>query len=215
MNDIVQAFDMPATLRHARINAFDGERYGVVSPEGHRYWLKPALGCLLQPAVGDSVLISLAGDAGYILSVLERSQPSTSELRVAGNLHLSVPTGVLSIETRDGVSLNAGDMLAIQAKSLIAGVTDANLAVSALKVTGECNESQWVERNDTAVRHSERAVTHSAEYGDSRRRTQGHEDLHAGSVRQQVEKDWSVRGETLDLFAQVTVALDGERIKLG
>jgi uncharacterized protein (DUF39 family) len=215
MNDLLQAMDSPATLRHARINAFDGERFGVVSAEGHRYWLKPALGCLLQPVVGDGVLISLAGDAGYILSVLERSQPHASELRIDGDVHLSVPGGALSIETRDGIALSAGSTLAVQAQHLVTAVTDAELALGTLKVCGERSDSQWIERHESTVRHTEQAVRHSAEYGDSTRRVEGHEDLSARSVRQHVEKDWSLRGETLDLFAQVTVALNGERIKLG
>src|SRR5450830_833918 len=44
----------PATLHHGRINAEDGERFGVVSTDGRRYWLKPAAGCLLRPALGDA-----------------------------------------------------------------------------------------------------------------------------------------------------------------
>ena len=61
MNEALHLIDRPATLRHARINAVEAERFGVVSSDGHRYWLKPALGCLLQPALGDRVLVSLDG----------------------------------------------------------------------------------------------------------------------------------------------------------
>jgi len=215
MNQALQLMDSTAVLRHVRINAVDGERFGVVSAEGHRYWLKPAVGCLLQPAVGDSVLVSLAGDEGYILSVLERGQAQTAELRVAGDLCLSLPSGALSINVRDGVALDAGDALAVHAAQAVAHFCDAQLGVGMLKITGECAENHWLERNDHTLRHNEQAVRHSAEYGDSRRQVQGHEELSAGSLRQQVDKDWSLRGETLDLFADVTVAVGGERIKLG
>lgn len=215
MNDMLQVSDSsPVVLCHARINAFDGERFGVVST-GHRYWLKPAFGCLLQPAIGDTVLISVAGDNGYILTVLERTQPQASELRVSGNMQLCVPDGALSIETRDGTVLDAGSLLAIKTDKLVGTVTDAALALQALNIQGEHCNSQWIEHNQSAVRHQQQAIRHHAEYGDSIRRVERHEDLSAGSVRQRVKKDWSLRGETLDLFADVTVALDGERIKLG
>ena len=215
MNNVLPVRETPATLRHVRINAFDGERYGMVSVEGQRYWLTPALGCLLQPAVGDSVLVSLAGTEGYILCVLERSQTLAGELRIPGDLHLSLPSGALSIETRDGLALNAGPTLAVQAHQMSAALGQTELALGSLAVCGERADSQWLTRNDSTVRHHEQSAQHRADYGDSHRQVHGHEELSAGSVRQRVAKDFSLRGETLDLFADASVALRGERINLG
>ncbi|MBF7729560.1 DUF3540 domain-containing protein [Pseudomonas sp. N040] len=215
MNEALHLIDRPATLRHARINAVEAERFGVVSSDGHRYWLKPALGCLLQPALGDRVLVSLDGEEGYILSVLERSQPQSAELRVAGDLRLHLPSGALSIETRDGLLLDAGPTLAVQAESSVVQFAEASLSVGTLTVTGEQADSHWIEHNLQAHRASEQATFHSAEYADSWRKVEGHEEVEAGSMRQRVARDWSISGETLDLFADITVALDAERIKLG
>ncbi len=215
MNEALHLIDRPATLRHARINAVDADRFGVVSADGHRYWLKPALGCLLQPALGDRVLVSLDGEEGYILSVLERSQPQASELRLSGDLHLNVAQGALSIETRDGVLLNAGAMLAVQTRESLLQAESAELCVGTLSVSGERADSHWIEHNLQAHRVSEQATFHSAEYADAWRKVEGHEELAAGSVRQRIARDWSLSGETLDLFAEVTVALDADRIKLG
>lgn len=215
MNEALHLIDRPATLRHARINAVEAERFGVVSSDGHRYWLKPALGCLLQPALGDRVLVSLDGEEGYILSVLERSQPQAAELRVAGDLRLHLPAGALSIETRDGLLLDAGPTLAVQAQNSVMQLSDASVNVGTLTLTGQQANSHWIEHNMQAHRASEQATFHRAEYADSWRKVDGHEELEAGSVRQRVARDWSISGETLDLFAEVTVALDAERIKLG
>lgn len=215
MNEPLQFLDRPATLRHARINAVDGQRFGVVSTDGHRYWLKPALGCLLQPALGDRVLLSLDGEEGYILSVLERTQAQASELRVDGDLRLSLPSGALSIETRDGLALDAGANLLVQAQSSLVQVNEAQVGFGTLQVTGERVDSRWLEHNEQAHSYNMQAGMHSAEYGDSWRKVTGHEEVQAGSVRQRVSRDWSVSGETLDMFADVTVAIDAERIKLG
>jgi len=215
MNEALQVPGSEALLRHVRINAVDGERFGVVSAEGYRYWLRPALGCLLQPAVGDTVLVSLAGEEGYILSVLERSQPQAAQVSVPGDLHLSLPGGSLSLDTRDGLTVDAGTILAVQSRRTVAHLGDAQIAVNTLCVIGEKAESHWAERHDSAVYHSEQAVRHDAEYGDSRRAVEGHESLSAKSLHQHVEKEWSLQGETLDLFAEVTVAVRSDRIKLG
>ncbi|WP_426117078.1 DUF3540 domain-containing protein [Pseudomonas sp. DSP3-2-2] len=215
MLEALQSQDQPATLRHAQINAVQGERFGVVSAEGHRYWLKPALGCLLQPCVGDRVLISLSGDQGYILTVLERSNTLASELRVPGDLRLNIAAGALSIETRDGLVLDAGHSLKVHAENSAITLGDAGLEVSTLNIAGGRCDSQWRELNEDAENLRQRVTRHDAQYGDSVRWVRGHEDCHAGSLRQRVEGDWSVRGETLDLFADVAVAIDAKRIKLG
>lgn len=215
MHEALQFLDQSATVRHARINAVDGERFGVVSAEGHRYWLKPALGCLLQPAVGDCVLISLSADQGYILIVLERSQALATELRVPGDLQLNVGAGSLSIKARDGVVLDAGSGLMVDAENTTFTGRNVELDIRLLASNGGRADSHWQERNERAERHCQQATRHDAQYGDSRRRVQGHEDAHAGSLRQRVDGDWSVRGETLDLFAEVAVAIDAKRIKLG
>ncbi|WP_426143659.1 DUF3540 domain-containing protein [Pseudomonas sp. DWP3-1-2] len=215
MQEALHVIDSPAVLRHAQINAVSGERFGVVSTQGHRYWLKPAMGCLLQPAVGDTVLITLAGEDGYILSVLERTQWQPAQLRVEGDVHFNLPSGALSIEARDGLSADAGPMLALRADQMVAHFAQAQVGVTTLSVTGERSDHHWSERNDSAIRHCEKAVRHTAHYSQSRREVKGHEELTAGSLRQRVDKDWSLRGETLDLFAEVAVAVSGKQIKLG
>lgn len=215
MNDVQPVWGTPSIFCHMRLNAFDGERFGAVSAEGHRYWLRPAFGCLLQPLVGDSVLVSLAGNEGYILCVLERSQQQAGELRISGDLRLSLPSGALSIDTRDGLVLNAGPTLAVQANKLTSTIEQAQIALGKLQISGERAENYWLERHDSSVHQHQQVTRHRADYGDSQRHVQGHEELSAGSVRQCVEKDFSLRGETLDLYAQVSVTLRGERINLG
>ncbi|AXM95519.1 DUF3540 domain-containing protein [Pseudomonas plecoglossicida] len=215
MNDAQPVRNGPVRLCHARINAFDGHRFGMVSGEGHRYWLKPAVGCLLQPAVGDCVLVSLAGDEGFILSVLERGQAQVGELRIAGDLRVSLPSGALSIEARDGLALNAGPTLAVQAHAVTSLVDQAQVVCGNLRISGERADSCWLERHDNSLHQHQQVIRHRAEYGDSRRHVQGHEELSAGSVRQRVSKDFSLRGETVDLLSQVSVTLRGPRINLG
>jgi len=215
MNEAPQYCDAAAVLRHAQVNALDGERFGVVSSDGRRYWLKPAFGCLVRPAVGDKVLVSLDAQGGYILSVLERAIAQPARMHLDGDLHLSLPTGALSIQARDGVSLDAGIALRVCAEQGSVQMQRANLNVGTLAMSGEHLENHWVERHDNSVYHREKAVRHEAGFGDSRRRVEGHEECHAGSLRQRVRDDWSVQADTLDLNAQRSVAIDGDSIKLG
>ncbi|KQQ49872.1 hypothetical protein ASF84_21940 [Pseudomonas sp. Leaf127] len=215
MQEALQFSDQPATVRHARINAVDGERFGVVSATGHRYWLKPALGCLLQPAVGDCVLITLSGDQGYILAVLERSHAQDCELRLPGDVSLNLPQGALTIKARDGLALESGAALSIAAQSSSVQLGQTDVHVERLSLAGVRCDSHWQTVNEHAERLSQHVSLHNVQYDDSRRHVKGHEEVRAGSLRQRIEGDWSVRGETLDLFADIAVAIDAQRIKLG
>ncbi|MCT8960859.1 DUF3540 domain-containing protein [Pseudomonas veronii] len=215
MNEAPQYCDAAAQLRHAQVNALDGERFGVVSSDGRRYWLKPAFGCLVRPAVGDKVLVSLDAQGGYILSVLERAIAQPARMHLEGDLHLSLPAGALSIQARDGVSLDAGLALRVCAEQGSVQMQRAHLTVGTLAMSGEHLQNHWVERHDSSVYHREKAVRHEADFADSRRRVEGHEELHSGSLRQRVRDDWSVQADTLDLNAQRSVAIDGDSIKLG
>ncbi len=215
MNEAQHPGHSSSVLRNGRVNALDGERFGVVTSEGHRYWLKSAFSCLVRPAVGDKVLISVDEQGGYILSVLERTIAQPARMSVEGDLCLSLPAGALSIEARDGVSLDAGRALQVRADQANAHLQSAHLGAIRLQVAGEQMESQWLERHDSAVLHSEKAVRHQADYGDSRRQVEGHEEVLAGSMRQRVNDDWSVQAQSLDLDAQRCVVIDGAQIKLG
>src|SRR3546814_20722117 len=74
---------------HARLVMHEGRRYCALTEEG-AIWVTAAAGCLLQPAVGDVVLVSVAGaNNGYILSVLERGRPEQEAvMSVPGTLQL-------------------------------------------------------------------------------------------------------------------------------
>src|SRR5690625_425841 len=57
-----------------------------------------AFGCLVQPEVGDVVLVDDdPSGVSYVLSVLERPEPRSATLSVPGDMHLVAPTGALSI----------------------------------------------------------------------------------------------------------------------
>jgi hypothetical protein len=71
-----------------------------------------AVSCLVEPAVGDRVLV--AGDLNedlFIIAVLEQGNVSATRITVDGDLHLGVPNGRFSIVCAQGVDLvSAGDI---------------------------------------------------------------------------------------------------------
>src|SRR5690606_3243210 len=81
---------------HARLVMHEGRRYCALTDEG-AIWVAPAACCLLDPAVGDVALVSIAGTNGYILSVLERGRPEQAAvMSVPGTLQLRAENVAIS-----------------------------------------------------------------------------------------------------------------------
>lgn len=214
-NNIFHTLNYPVTLRHARINAVDEDRFGMVSTDGGRFWLKPALGCLLQPEIGDTVLISVAHDEGYIIAVLERSIPTPPHIHFGGDLTLSLPAGCLNIHTREGVSVNAGKKFSLLADEGSAQIAYLLGTVGLLQICGERADSYWSERNNISLHQCDTAVRYTSEFGDRYQQIHGHDETQAGSLRQRVDKEWTASCESIYLCADITVTIDGQLIRLG
>lgn len=207
--------DQGARLHHARLVMRDGRRYAALTGAG-AIWVTPAAGCLLQPEVGDIALVSLAAGQGYILTVLERGAPaSAARVEVPGDLQLSLPEGKLSIQAADGVALDAGPALEVNAAHATVTLDEADLRCQTLRVAGDNAHTHWNTRNDVSVERMEISGRAEVHLGQSVRRVAGHDDVTTGSQRTVVNEDWSVHAATADLKARDRVAVDADSVQIG
>ncbi|GAB2896038.1 DUF3540 domain-containing protein [Paralcaligenes sp. KSB-10] len=205
-----------ASLHHMRLAMRDGQRFGAVLDTG-RLWLTAAAGCLLQPEVGDLVLASVVGNQGYILTVLERAKPDEpAEISVPGTLRLNLPQGKLEITARHGIALDSGAGMEFSAQQWSAAFEQANVSCQTLHISGDAIQSTWQARTDvcggTRLNIAARSETH---FGCSVRKVTGHEESSAQSLRQLVDRDWTLQAGTADMNAQDRVALNADSIQIG
>ncbi|VVE52035.1 hypothetical protein PHO31112_04757 [Pandoraea horticolens] len=180
-----------AAFFHARVIASEGEHFGVVCEAGHLS-VKVAAGCLLQPRVDDTVLISLAGhsmrgsEAGYILSVLEKGDTGAREVRLDGDTTLLAEGGQLNVRC---------DMLDMSGRRLT---------------------MRWHETEQLTQRQFLAAAYSENHFGESICRVSGHSEQEAGSMRQRVADDWNVSARDATVIAERRVSIDAkEQIQLG
>jgi hypothetical protein len=204
-----------ARLYHARLVMRDGQRYAALTEEGAS-WVSPAAGCLLQPEVGDLVLLSLVAGQGYILTVLERGTPeSIAHIEIPGSLRLTLPDGRLEVHASAGMALDAGPALSVAAQDASVAFSHADVSCRTMRVAGEDLHTSWDARTDvsgTRLDIAARSETHATE---SVRRIAGHEEVTAGSLRQNVSDDWSVQAGSADLKARDRVAVDAGSVQIG
>lgn len=202
-------------LAHARLVMCDGACYAALVDQG-THWVVPAAGCLLQPEIGDTVLISVSGVQGYILTVLQRAAGNrTATLRVPGNLHLSLPDGQLTVSASDGISLDAGPTLDMAAQTLSAALQFASVACSTMQVTGETSRSHWKTHTTISEHALDFTARHESHVCHSVYRVAGHAEISAQSLRHTIDQDWSVSADTTDLKARDRVTVQGDTVQLG
>lgn len=187
-----------AQLHHAKVQALQGDGCVVICADG-LFVLSTAAGCLLQPAPGDTVLVSIADGKGFVIQVLTRHGEKPARLHVQGDTELHV---------RDGQLRLAADTLDLQAATL-------SLQADRMIETGTERESHW-DRQVDVTRHQQSFITRRELHMErSVRRVAEHEEQSAGSIRLIVARDWRVRADSADLLGGRRVKVDADIVHLG
>lgn len=200
---------------HARLVMQDGTRFCALTDAG-AIWVVPAAGCLLQPELGDVVLISAAGAKGYVLTVLERAhQDKTAVIAVQGDVCLQARGGRLELASEQGLVLDAGAELTVDAQAAYVRLQQAKVHCDDLSVSGVQMQSRWDRRTDVAREQVDIAVSSETHFGRSTRRIAGHEEVSMDSSRQVVTRDLTLRAGTATLMGRDRVAVDGDSVQIG
>lgn len=191
---------------HARLLMRDGRRFCALTDEG-AVWVVTAAGCLMQPEVGDTALVSVAGAGGYVLTILERAQPERDAVvAVPGGLRLEAQS--VEVAAREGVGIEAGSELCIKAGA-------GRMHFDSLRLEGMKLHTSWTQRTEISKQRIDIASYSESHRGYSVRRIGTHEEVTAASMRQLVSRDWSVRAATAGLIGRDRVAIDGDAVQIG
>ncbi len=129
-----------ATQEHGAIVRTVGTTHVVRTPSGE-VEAKRARSCLVEPLVGDWVLVSSANDGAYVLAVLEREEGAGTTLSIEGDLCIA-PTGRLSMRSDAGVDIDSSRAVRLTTKALDVQASTASLVVSRLSVLGAKLEAE-------------------------------------------------------------------------
>lgn len=196
----------------ARVYVQAGLRWGVVGAMGSRF-LPLAASCLLQPQVGDEVLVALGGVQAYILAVLERSGP-TAQVHLPGDTVLST-AGSLSVQAGDGLRMQSPRAVVLQGSDLALQADQCLVQARQVLMAGERCHSHFSEREEYSVRRRQSDGRQEMSVGQRVTRVAGHDDYRAKSHRLIVERDWRVRARSAELRGEQRVVIDGEQVHLG
>jgi len=178
--------------------------------------VRRALSCLVEPMVGDRVLV--AGDFNselFVIAVLERENTSEIRMTIEGNLTLGLPNGRFSVAAAHGIELiSTGDM-GLTASDMTIRASKGHVFFDNLSYLGRRVFAQMegiklvggffdaiLERINHRVKRSYRVVEEL-------------DHLRSEEIDYRAEKNMSLRGQNALVTAKELVKIDGDQIHLG
>lgn len=193
-------------LEYGRVTTA-GDTLKVTVPFGEIKAVR-AVGCLVCPEEGDTVLLSLDNDGGaWVLSVLARESQAPTAMELEGDSVLRIKGGGLTVAPDTELQCITGKA-ALHAE-------DAEVSAGRVSLTAKLFTSQ-LERvknvagvvDDISREYTRRVVNYF-------RFTKEHEDCQAESRRQLVDETMTMHSKNTVIVSEEDVKIDGELIHMG
>ncbi|HAJ26543.1 MAG TPA: hypothetical protein DCG53_04755 [Syntrophus sp. (in: bacteria)] len=204
----------PLSLAYGLVMEWEEDRYRIDTDDGASLWVRKAEGCLLQPDIGDRVLITADADAGgYILMVLDKVG-ACYEMVFSGEASLRTETGPLKLQA-DNVIVRGDKSVVLEAPDIeITGISGrvrfaaCSLLASIMEVRSK-RAVQVVDILDSVIGRVTERVR------DSFRWIENLEQIRAGRIRTIVNDRFTVKAGHASLISEEEVAIDGKKIHIG
>ena len=201
------------------------QQYGVVVAVGDkvavqtdsaRYQALRAPSCLLQPEVGDKVLLvtDTEGD-DYVLAVLVRAGLRGAQLTLPADTDMQTQGGTLKISGRDGLALQSAHQVSVQAAQLRVDALQGDVTIHHLSIVGEAWRS-CIDTVKTVGRSFDSVLERChARVSRSYRQVQELDQVKAGQIDYQADTSLQLHGKYALVTADELVKMDAEQIHLG
>lgn len=190
-----------------------GDSY-VVHTDAAVYAAMRAPSCLLEPVIGDKVLLVTDTDNGvYILAVLERVDQEAAQLTLPGNTQIK--SGKLQISAREGISLETASEMSLLATQMKVSALQADVAINNVSMVGKLwracvDQFKLVGRSvDLVLERSHQRLTRSY------RHVQETDHVIAGQIDYQAEATLALHSKYTLMTADELVKVDADQIHMG
>lgn len=188
----------------------------VVHTDSAVYRAGRAASCLLEPAVGDKVLLVTDTEGGdYVLAVLERAQAQGATLSLPANTDIRAASGRLTMMAQGGIGLQSPGEIGLQGATLKVEALRGEVTIEDLSLVGDAWRS-CVDRVkavgktfDSILERCHQRVSRSYRQVDEL------DQVKARQIDYQAETSLQLHAKYTLMTADELVKLDGEQIHLG
>ena len=174
-----------------------------------------AVGCLVEPIVGDLVEVLLHEAGRHIVCVLDREAGAAKTLAVDGDLAIEARGGSIAVAAHVDLDLVAARRAQVAAGEVAVTATQANLVIRRLTLLGDYVRAEIGKAKifaSTLAVQADRIMEHVRR---STRLVEESEHVRAGTLDYAARDLVNVRGGTTLVTAEALVKLDGEQVHLG
>jgi hypothetical protein len=178
------------------------------------YPTRRALSCLVEPMLGDRVLVAVGDDDAFLLAVLHR-EATGATLGVPGDLNVRVSSGRFRVAATGGVDFVSTEYIGLMAPELKVNARAASMFVEHLSHVGavvsatldhiKIRAGTLDSTVDRVTERLKRAYRFVAEF----------DHVRAGRIDYAAKETLNLRGENAVLTAKELVKVDGSQIHLG
>ncbi|MGD0530460.1 MAG: DUF3540 domain-containing protein [Polyangiaceae bacterium] len=213
-----------ARLQHKRSDAVhvvgrvvrrDDERGWLVDLDGAHQRALQAVGCIVEPQVGDVVLALVHEKGSHVLCVLDRETQGPKRLAVEGDLAIEARGGSVTVAAHGDFELIAARRAHIVAGTVDVTAAEANAWVGRLTLVGDYVRAELGKVMLFASSMTTEAERVVQRIKRSLRVVEETEHVRAGTIDYRAEGMVNVRGKTTLVTAETLVKLDGEQVHLG
>lgn len=202
------------TFESATVVARGGRALRVRSTSGELD-ARRAKSCLVQPDLGDEVLIAETDGQYWVLAVLQGEEGAASCLVAEGDVEVQSLRGKVRIGAGHGIVLSAGEEVSIASGTFALHAVDASAVFERMTLIGSTLRADL-----GAVKAVAGALDSVVERVTQRakrvyRFVEELEQLRAGVIDYVAAKNASVRGENTVMTATECVKIDGEQVHIG
>lgn len=187
-----------------------------VSVDGGTVEAKRAMSCMLDPVVGDRVLVALIGDgSAFVLAVLEREGDAPGTMSLDRDLEVALPEGRLSIVTGQGVAMASGGGVSVVAPSVDIKAVDGRIGIERFALAGKHLLAEYANVKVAAQVIDSVADRVRQSVKRAYKLVSDFDQIKAKRVDWSAEKSMHLHGENTVLTADGLVKVDGEHIHMG
>jgi hypothetical protein len=174
-----------------------------------------AVSCLVEPEVGDGVLLSCVGEDCYVLAILERDARAGARLAVDGDLQVQVGSGRFELIAADGVRLVTKKDFSVASAAIDLVAERGAIAIGELAVLGAAVVAEVARVKivagavESVFERTVQRVKRSFRFVD------GLDQVKAESIDYRAEQIMNLQAENTLMTAKELVKVDGAQIHLG
>jgi hypothetical protein len=196
-----------------RVTSAEGGLFGVDTPLG-ALSARRARSCLVEPAVGDEVLVCATERAAHVLAVLEAAVEGTT-LAVDGDLTIRLADGRLAVAAQEGVSVVSGSDVSVTSPRTSVSTLDARVVADRLSWLGHVVEAE-VDKVRVVARHVDRIADRVTDRVKRMfRRVEDVDSLQAGHIDWEAKRNLAVHCENALVTADKLVKMDADQVHIG